>query len=95
MVPAVQRVVDRVVTNPLLPERYRRRERRMRSAAYLRCIKFLWVGRPSSWARAMTLLATALRTDPTYAPTLLREGVALMGPLLRVLLGRARGVLRR
>jgi glycosyltransferase involved in cell wall biosynthesis len=95
MVPAVQRVVDRVVANPLLPERYRRRERRIRSAAYLRCIKFLWVGSPVNWVRAAGLFLTAIRTDPTYAPTLLREGVALMGPLLRVLVGRARGVLRR
>jgi glycosyltransferase involved in cell wall biosynthesis len=90
MVPAVQRVVDRLYANPSLPVAFRGYESTTRSFAYLRCIRYLWFGSPSHWLQASRLLWLAFRTRPSGVVALTRELAGLTAPLARSAVGRLR-----
>lgn len=73
MVPALLRLIDRTFARPDLPQRFEGQLKRTRSFAYLRCLDYLIVTKPSHWVAALGLIANALRTDPSNAGTVARE----------------------
>jgi len=73
MLPALLRLVGRTFARPDLPDHLRGRLRQTQSFAYLRCLDYLVVTRPSHWLLALNLIRRAFLTDPGSAGIIFRQ----------------------